>query len=758
MTRSRFNIVVTVAGAALAVGGCGGDSGVASPGAVATPQAPVPVPVPVPAPAPVATALTPADLVQSPRPAQRSANDSAEYRTNYTASELIRALYAADAGITGQGVTVGIVDGGFVPSGPDLAGHTSPLSRDFGNLLTKNPDGSYASVPRNDIASNPGDPHGSLVAELLAASRNDTGSVGVAPGAMLAYLRVDDDKLLEPKADGTVNSSLSGRNIAAAISYAASVKLPVLSVSLGIDGGASPTITGAIDRFAASGGLFVIAAGNNGGTDPESIQLLSAANRANWLSVGGLSTTITSVFALDPGSNKAGVLADRYIVAPYANVASDPSGNGFFRFTGTSGSVPLVAGAAALVLQKWPQLTGKQAGDVLLATALDIGAAGVDPIFGHGLLDIRAALSPVNPTLVTKTGTITPVAAASLALPAAFGTGQITRLMASTVILDQFGRDFTADTRGLVTRPTTLGSVTALTRPLRHTVSGTAGFNVSSTIEYTGGPVRDGEPVARLAGTAIRVRAGGATVEFTQGYAPWSGGAVAGLGAPGTALAAYAGAVATGLRTSMPFGHGALTFDAGTGGARARRTVGASQINVAGLGWSDGRWSLGGGVVSETGSLFGARSTGPLRLGSGASTGFAEARYVRAAGRWLFSSYGSLGVTAVRGLTDSLLTAPSTLVTSRFGVEAARQAGPARLTFGIAQPLNVESGAATLTLANGYSLASRSLTFGAHQVDLRGDRQLLAQAGVDVGGLRIGVVQGMLRRDTGVVTSVGWRF
>ena len=63
----------------------------------------------------------------------------------------------------------------------------------------------------------------------------------------------------------------------------------------------------------------------------------------------------------------------------------------------TSAATPQVTSLAALILHKWPQLTGVDAGNIILATARDIGEPGVDPVFGHGLIDMRGALSPVNP-------------------------------------------------------------------------------------------------------------------------------------------------------------------------------------------------------------------------------------------------------------------------------------------------------------------------------------------------------------------------
>ena len=747
-------------GLALLTSACGGDGGsVASPGTVA---APVPV-TPTPAPTPVAV-TKPSDLAVTPRPATRSANDSAEFRINYNSNEEIRLLYAFDNGYTGRGVTIGVLDGGFYTGTSELAGRTSTLSRDFGSIKTPvgNSTTSYTLTARNDVAAVPSDDHGTLVAELLAGNRNGTGSVGVAPDASLAYLRVDDAIPSQPNSDGTVNYAITGTNIAAALNYATAQRIPILNLSLGISGGSNTgTLAGAIDNYARSKGLFVIAAGNSAGADPESIQLLTTTNRASWLAVGGLSADLTA-FALDVDSNRAGSLADRYIVAPFVNIVSNINGqSGYLKFSGTSGAVPLVAAAAALVMQKWPQLTGQDAGNVLLATARDLGDPGVDPVFGHGLLDIQAALSPVNPVLAAATGTAVPLGQAVFAPPAGVGTGAVTAHLARLTVLDRFGRDFTIDARTLVRSAASVGTVRGLVvayQGLRSNVAHAGNLVAVSDVQFADGPVRDGDPVARLAGGAVAVTVGRAQFELTQGRTPWSGTSAAGLGPQAAALTAYAPATQTGLRTALALGAATLTFDAGTGGAAAYRGYAGMRTQAAALHWAHGPWTLGGGVVAEDGSLFGSRSAGTLRLGSGADTVFGDARFDRAVGGWRLSGYGSVGVTHVRALDASLLTAPSALTTTRFGVEAEHGLAGLLLTMGLAQPLNVEHGSATLRWSNGYDLASRSLTYASDRVSLNGDRQLLGSLGVTRGAFRLGLVEGVLRRETGAVASWGTQF
>lgn len=59
--------------------------------------------------------------------------------------------------------------------------------------------------------------------------------------------------------------------------------------------------------------------------------------------------------------------------------------------TGTSMSTPHVAGAAALLWTLAPNATAQQIENALIATALDMGPAGKDPQFGHGVINAYTA-------------------------------------------------------------------------------------------------------------------------------------------------------------------------------------------------------------------------------------------------------------------------------------------------------------------------------------------------------------------------------
>ncbi|MBN1921951.1 MAG: S8 family serine peptidase [Anaerolineae bacterium] len=101
-------------------------------------------------------------------------------------------------------------------------------------------------------------------------------------------------------------------------------------------------------------------------------------------------------------------------------------------FDGTSASTPHVAGAAALVWEANPGFTREQVKDYLLVNALDFGPTGPDTGFGHGRLQLPAAVpglvlpptptaeavsDPVATTPLPPTATATAVAFVTLEIP-----------------------------------------------------------------------------------------------------------------------------------------------------------------------------------------------------------------------------------------------------------------------------------------------------------------------------------------------------
>ena len=117
----------------------------------------------------------------------------------------------------------------------------------------------------------------------------------------------------------------------------------------------------------------------------------------NWIIVG----SIVPGNQLASYSQSAGSNADDYIVT-YGTEIYGTRSSGFLGLTssysygeGTSYAAPRVSGAAALVMQKF-DTNAQQTKEILFSTADDLGARGVDRVYGHGKLNVRRAMSPVG--------------------------------------------------------------------------------------------------------------------------------------------------------------------------------------------------------------------------------------------------------------------------------------------------------------------------------------------------------------------------
>ena len=144
--------------------------------------------------------------------------------------------------------------------------------------------------------------------------------------------------------------------------------------------------------------LFIYAAGNSAqqcpGATLEQCNLFAAivdgardrgasgGHRMMW--VGAIEDDSTN---LTNYSIKAGDLKYDYIVAHDDVLIKGDA-------AGTSFSAPRVAGAAALLRHKFPNLDAAALKQILLQTATDLGSTGVDSTYGYGLLNIPNAMSP----------------------------------------------------------------------------------------------------------------------------------------------------------------------------------------------------------------------------------------------------------------------------------------------------------------------------------------------------------------------------
>ncbi|ATE54427.1 S8 family serine peptidase [Actinosynnema pretiosum] len=283
----------------------------------------------------------------------------------------IGAPAAHEAGLTGEGVRVAVLDTGYDPGHPDLAGRVSQ-ARDF-----------TAKGSPTD-----GDGHGTHVASTIGGSGAASGGRyrGVAPEADLVVGKVLDDG-----GWGTDAGIIAGMEWAAREAGA-----DVINMSLGggPTDGADPMALAVDALTAETGALFVIAAGNSG--SDESVGSPATADSA--LAVGSVEKDDSL-----SGFSSRGPRTGRYatkpeIAAPGGAVVAAEAGTGGYRsMSGTSMAAPHVAGAAALLAQRRPDWTAGQLKPALVSTSADVRASAL--AVGGGRVDVaRAVTSEVHAT------------------------------------------------------------------------------------------------------------------------------------------------------------------------------------------------------------------------------------------------------------------------------------------------------------------------------------------------------------------------
>ncbi len=349
-----------------------------------------------------------------------------EYGRNWGLAS-VGALFPWGAGATGRGAVIALVDSGVAAGHPDLAGKIIP-GIDF-------VDGD--SVAQDATSSS----HGTFIAALAVGSRNGSGIVGVAYDARLIPVRVRD-------AANVGQPSV----IAQGINWATNSAARIITVPIAGGSGQNAAVRAALGAAADAGKAVVMPAGNIAGGGPLYPAQYASEMGGHGLIVGALAPT----GAIAGFSNRAGGKADHYVVAPGDGVTSATKNGGFTTSGGTSWATGFASGALALLLGSFPELSGKDAISILKDTATDLGAPGVDSVYGHGAINVRNALAPSGDLeLQGGGGGGGPGGAIVLAAVVIGGAIAWDRLkerkeLKQTMIIDGYGRGYTADITGLI--------------------------------------------------------------------------------------------------------------------------------------------------------------------------------------------------------------------------------------------------------------------------------------------------------------------
>jgi len=208
--------------------------------------------------------------------------------------------------------------------------------------------------------------HGTHVAGIIAAVDNDTGVIGVAPGASLYAA-----KALDRAGVGYVST------LVAALEWAVDNEMDVVNMSLGTSADID-ALHDACEEARAAGLVLVASAGNEGDGNAETDDVSYPAAYDSVIAVAA-TDSLDDV----PWWSSSGPEVE--LAAPGVDVRSTWKGGSYKTESGTSMAAPHVSGTAALVLAAVGEISPNELRAWLATTAEDIGA--LDNVSGNGLVD-----------------------------------------------------------------------------------------------------------------------------------------------------------------------------------------------------------------------------------------------------------------------------------------------------------------------------------------------------------------------------------
>ncbi|MGW0764522.1 S8 family serine peptidase [Streptomyces sp. NPDC002676] len=282
-----------------------------------------------------------------------------------------------DAGLTGKGVTVAVLDTGVDLTHPDLTDRTT-ATRSF--------------IDGQEVADRNG--HGTHVTSTVGGSGAASGGTekGVAPGATLAV-----GKVLSDQGSGSESQIIAGMEWAAR-----DVHARIVSMSLGStepSDGTDPMAQAVNTLSRETGALFVVAAGNTGA--PSSIGSPGAADAA--LTVGAVDSADQAAYFTSAGPRYGDNALKPDISAPGVDILAARSqlvdGSGYYTtLSGTSMATPHVAGVAALLAEEHPDWSGARLKDALMSSSKQLDASAY--VLGAGRVSVPDAVK----AQITATG------------------------------------------------------------------------------------------------------------------------------------------------------------------------------------------------------------------------------------------------------------------------------------------------------------------------------------------------------------------
>ncbi|MEV7011860.1 S8 family serine peptidase [Streptosporangium sp. NPDC051022] len=232
--------------------------------------------------------------------------------------------------------------------------------------------------------------HGTAMASLIAgAGKGESGLLGIAPEARILslplVLRQSPEESPPPGEDLRTRDDSP---LARAIRYAAEHGAKVISMSLGAYG-PHRAEREAVSYALSRGVVLVAAVGNDGGS------AYTAGNSTSFWNFPAGYSGVIGVGAVGADGRPAEFSSDNLSVlvsAPGVDVPVVIPGGEYGSADGTSSAAALVAGVAALIKTKYPDISPYMVSQALTSTTTSAPTAGYDDHVGFGVVDAGAAL------------------------------------------------------------------------------------------------------------------------------------------------------------------------------------------------------------------------------------------------------------------------------------------------------------------------------------------------------------------------------
>ena len=327
----------------------------------------------------------------------------------YSMAAVAQQIGATDfwnAGFTGAGVDVAVIDTGVTP----VAGLDAPGKVVYG------PDLSFDSQSPT-VTNLDANGHGTFMAGLIAgkdagvtapyASAPASAYRGIAPDARIVSVKVG-------AADGAVDVT----QVIAAIYWVIEhqhdngMNIRVLNISFGTDSTQHylvDPLAYAVEQAYQAGIFVVVAAGNDGPgarwrgnmSNPAKDPFVLAVGASDTMGTPDSSDDVVAPFSASgswlrpvdvvvPGAHLQGLRVPGSFVD--VNAPEGALGDRYFRGSGTSQAAALASGAAALVIQQRPDITPGQLKMLMLNTGDSLGRSVARTWQGNGMLDMSEAL------------------------------------------------------------------------------------------------------------------------------------------------------------------------------------------------------------------------------------------------------------------------------------------------------------------------------------------------------------------------------